>query len=102
MVSVPNMIVTYSKLKKYCDEHGDYDLVEIDNKVLLTFSPTFPEATGKADSIEPKIIMIGHLFGIKVKFDRVEVEDDNGRRIREIEEANMVYQPWLDFIENNY
>ncbi len=97
-----SLSVTYSKLEKYCKEQGSYDLFKDGDRILLTFVPTFPEAVEKGDSIPPKITMIGKLSGEKVHFTRVEVDDSSGKRTRDQEESKLVYQSWLDFIENNY
>ncbi len=72
------------------------------HKIVLTFVPTFPEAEGKSDSPPPRITMIGSVAGEKVEFDRVEIEDENGQYAREPKDAKMIYQAWLDFIEDNY
>ena len=94
--------VTYSKLEKFCKEQGSYDLSRQNNQILLTFMPTFPEAVEKGDSVTPKITMVGLLSGDRVEFTQVEVDDSSGLHFRDREEAGLVYQSWLDYIEENY
>ncbi|MHB1867725.1 MAG: hypothetical protein ACYCPP_02120 [Nitrososphaerales archaeon] len=72
------------------------------DQIVLTFVPTFPEAVEKGDSVTPKITMIGSLSGDKVEFTQVEVDDSSGLHLRDQEEAELVYQSWLDYIEENY
>ena len=99
---MPTRTVTLSKLKKYCEENGSFDLSIQDSQVLLCFVPTFPEAVEKGNSSPPKVTMTGTFAGEKVQFHRVEIEDASGQRIRDQDEAELVYSTWLDFIEENY
>ncbi len=69
---------------------------------MLSFVPTFPEAVEKSESNPPKVTMTGSLAGDKVQFYRVEIEDASGQRIRDQNEAELVYKSWLDFIEEKY
>ena len=94
--------MTYSKLEKFCKEEGSYDLSRQNDKITLTFVPTFPEAVEKGDSITPKITLIGSISGDKVEFTQVEVDDSSGLHLKDQEEAGLVYQSWLDYIEENY
>lgn len=96
------MKVTTSKLQKYCQESGGYDLAISGNFVTLSFAPTFPEATAKGDSNPSRVRMFGKITGNVIEFSSVEMEDDSGRRIRDENESAEVYSPWLDFIEENY
>jgi hypothetical protein len=94
--------VTLTKLQKYCEDHGGYDLTVEDDSVTLSFVPNFPEALEKGDSSVPKVSMIGRKEGVNAVFDRVEMEDSSGVRIRDAEESELVYRGWLDFVEQNY
>jgi hypothetical protein len=86
----------------YCEENGSYDLSVKEGTVVLSFAPTFPEAVEKGISILPNVRMTGTLAGDKVEFHLVEIEDQSGQRVRDQKEAELVYRPWLDFIEENY
>jgi hypothetical protein len=99
---MPALAVTLSKLKKYCEENGSFDLFIQDSRVLLSFVPTFPEAGEKGISFPPKVTMTGSVSSEKVQFHHVEIEDKSGQRIRDQDEAELVYSTWLDFIEENY
>lgn len=99
---MPALAVTLSKLEKYCKENGSFDLSIKESRVLLSFVPTSPEAVEKGDSFPPKVTMTGSLAGDKVHFHRVEIEDASGQRIRNQDEAELVYSTWLDYIEENY
>jgi hypothetical protein len=94
--------VGLTKLKKYCEDHGGYDLFIEGKSVTLSFVPNFPEALEKGDSTPPKVSMIGKIDGENVIFDKVEMEDSSGVRIRDAEESELVYRGWLDFVEQNY
>jgi hypothetical protein len=96
------LAVTFSKLQKYCKENGSYDLVRSGQNIILSFAPTFPEAVGKDNSVQPRITFVGSLSGERVEFERVEIEDATGRHMKDYREAFLVYQTWLDFIEENY
>lgn len=70
--------------------------------VSLSFTPNFPEAIEKSDSVLPKVHMSGLMKKDKVEFTHFEMEDENGSRARKAEEAEMVYKGWLDYIEENF
>ena len=94
--------VTLSKLEKYCQESGGYDLHVKDDSVELTFVPTFPEALEKGESDPPRVRMSGTIVDGKIDFDSVEVEDPVGKRTRDQVESEMVYRSWLEYIEEKY
>lgn len=96
--------VTLSKLEKYCKANGGYDLEISDNKIALSFSPAFPEAQEKADRDHPipHVLMIGKISGTKAIFERVEIEDSFGTREKNLEEARLTYEGWINYIEENY
>ena len=96
--------VTLSKLRKYCKNNGSFDLEIKSGKVTLSFVPSFPEAQEKGikDSSPPRISMFGSLVGNKVIFDKVEIEDSNGTIEKPILDAQLTYEGWLAFIEDNF
>lgn len=96
------LLVTYSKLARYCEMNGGYDLERRGAAVSLSFVPNFPEATEKADSVLPRIHMSGKVIEDKVEFTAFETEDSNGIRFRNSEEAEVVYKGWIDYIEDNF
>ena len=70
--------------------------------VTLTFVPNFPEAIEKSDAQPPKVTMIGNIVGEKVIFDRVEMEDSQGFRVKGKVESDVAYGSWIAFIEESY
>lgn len=46
--------------------------------------------------------MTGKLSGGRVDFQKVEVEEGSSSVERSPEESEMVYQSWLEYIEENY
>jgi hypothetical protein len=96
--------VTFSKLKKYVEEQGGYDLHEEKGEVALSFIPTFPEAQekGAEDSPPPRVIMHGRLEAGFLTFDVIEIEQDHKVRTKDLETAELAYGTWLEFIEQNY
>jgi hypothetical protein len=98
------LVVTFSKLERYCGANGGYDIERHDSKVTLTFVPSFPEAQDKGDpdNPPPRIFMHGKIVSNRVHFTKVEVEDEQGIREKEMGEARLTYEAWLQFIEENY
>lgn len=74
----------------------------IGNTVTLTFIPNFPEAVEKSDLPPPKVTMVGKIAGEAVIFERVEMEDHRGSKLRGAEESELAYGSWISFIEENY
>ena len=101
---MPKLQVTFSKLKKYVDEQGGYDLEQEDDKVTLSFVPAFPEALEKGweDNPTPRVIMHGKLVEGLFIIDLVEVEEEHKLRTKDLETAEFTYRSWLQFIEENY
>lgn len=104
MHSLPKLEVTFSKLKKYVNQQGGYDLEERAGDVTLSFVPAFPEALEKGweDSCPPRVIMHGTIQHDKIAFNRVQVEQDNHIRDKDMEIAEFTYRSWLQYIEDNY
>lgn len=96
------LVVTYSKLLRYCELNGGYDLERVGSDVSLSFVPNFPEALEKADSIVPRVHMSGTANNDKVEFTAFEMEDSNGIRTRNVDDAEIVYKGWLSYIEDNF
>ena len=94
--------VTLSKLQRYCNEQGGYELALDGHAVTLTFIPNFPEAVEKSDLPPPKVTMVGKIVGEIAIFERVEMEDANGSKVRGPEESELAYGSWISFIEENY
>ena len=101
---MPKFEVTYSKLKKYAEEQGGYDLEELDNELILSFVPAFPEALEKGWEGEspPRVIMHGRIIKDKITFELVQVEKDNELITKDLDLAEFTYRSWLHYIEDNY
>ena len=101
---MPKMKVSLPKLEKYARDHGSYELTRSGEKqILLSFVPTFPEAVEKSDTSPPRVIMTGLITNGNVEFTKVEIENSEGEtRERSMEEAELVYSSWLEYIEENY
>jgi hypothetical protein len=101
---LPKLQVTFSKLKKYIEQQGGYDLEQKDDTVTLSFVPAFPEALEKGweGSPPPRVIMHGQLLKGLLTFNSVEVEEDHKLRAKDEETAEFTYRGWLQFIEENY
>ncbi|MHB1908404.1 MAG: hypothetical protein ACYCQJ_05980 [Nitrososphaerales archaeon] len=98
------LTVNFSKLKRYIDQQGGYDLEQDSNKITLSFVPAFPEALEKSwdDKPAPRVIMHGKISGSSVLFDSVQIEEDGILRPKDLEVAELTYRSWLQFIEDNY
>jgi hypothetical protein len=96
--------VTLSKLQKYVEQQGGYDLEERGGDVTLSFVPAFPEALEKGweDNPPPRVIMHGTIRQDKIAFNKVEIEQDNHIVEKEMEIAEFTYRSWLQYIEDNY
>jgi hypothetical protein len=96
--------VSFSKLEKYIEQRGGYDLEREGNKVTLSFVPAFPEALEKGweDAPPPRVIMHGKVEKGTLFFDAVEVEENHKIRSKEYETAEFTYRSWLQYIEDNY
>ena len=95
--------VNYSKLKKYIEQQGGYDLSETGDTIVLSFMPSFLEALEKGETnTPPRVIMHGKLESGIVTFFLVQVEDDDSVRSKDPDESELTYQSWLQFIEDNY
>jgi hypothetical protein len=96
--------VSYTKLKKYIEQQGGYDLDQEKDAVTLSFVPAFPEALEKGceGSSPPRVIMHGRLTGDLLVFDSVEIGQDQELRAKDYETAEFTYRSWLQFIEDNY
>jgi hypothetical protein len=94
--------VTLQKLERYANQQGGYDIYVDGELVVLSFVPVFPEALEKGDSPQPRVVMTGKLAKGVVEFQKVEIENDPTTVERTIEESEMIYKSWLDFIEENY
>ncbi len=96
--------MTLSKLRKYVDQQGGYDLEERAGDITLSFVPAFPEALEKGweDSSPPRVIMHGTIRQDKIAFHKVQVEQDNQIRDKDMEIAEFTYRSWLQYIEDNY
>ena len=101
---MPKLQVTFSKLKKYIEQQGGYDLDQEHDNVTLTFVPAFPEALEKGwEGVPPpRVIMHGVLVNSLLIFDSVEIEEDHKLRTKDYETAEFTYKGWLQFIEDNY
>lgn len=101
---MPKLEVTLFKLKKYVEQQGGYDLEERAEDVTLSFVPAFPEALEKGweNSPPPRVIMHGKIIKGKITFNRVQVEQDNHLRDKDMEIAEFTYRSWLQYIEDNY
>ncbi len=100
---MPGLEVTFRKLEEYAKQHGSYELVAEGDDVTLTFVPAFPEALEKNEGdCPPRVIMRGKLIEGTIHFDNVEVEDRSGLHVKEMEDAELTYKSWLDYIEENY
>jgi hypothetical protein len=100
---LPRLRVTFSKLKKYAEEQGGYDISETGGKIVLSFVPSFPEALEKgATSSPPRVVMEGDLRKGVVTFTQVRVEEETNSRIKDEFEAELTYRSWIAFIEENY
>jgi hypothetical protein len=94
--------VTLEKLERYAKNQGGYDIYIHDNNVTLSFVPVFPEVLEKGDTSPPRVVMTGTLRDGKIDFYLVEVEDGSVSKERSLEESEMIYQSWLDYIEENF
>ncbi len=95
--------VNLSKLKKYVSEQGGYEITEDGEEFELSFVPSFPEALEKSYSgIQPRVVMRGKLKRGDVTFVSIEIEDEKGTRKKDMNEAELTYRSWLDYIEENY
>jgi hypothetical protein len=94
--------VTLEKLERYAKNQGGYDIYVLDDKVMLSFVPVFPEVLAKGDTSPPRVVMTGRLSNGRIDFEKVEVEDGANSQERSPEESEMVYKSWLDYIEENY
>ncbi len=94
--------VTLSKLRKYVDEQGGYELIEDNGNISLTFVPSFPEALEKSEGQSPRIIMTGGLKDGIVEFEMVQVEEDDKTTSKDRDVAELAYGSWLEYIEENY
>lgn len=94
--------VTYAKLAKYCELSRGYSLERDGERVLLSFVPYFPEALEKTDLPPPKVWMIGTAHGDKVEFSEFATENIDGIHSRNLDEAELIYKGWFDYIEENY
>jgi hypothetical protein len=94
--------VSLDKLERYAANQGGYDIFIERNSVTLSFVPVFPEVLEKGDESPPRVVMTGKLSDGNVEFQKVEIEDGNKSFERSLEESEMVYKSWLDFIEENY
>lgn len=102
-LALPSLRVTFSKLQKYIDEQGGYDLTLSDGSVVLSFVPSFPEALEKgATDFPPRVVMRGALKGDYVTFSSFELEEDDVTKVKDPEEAELTYRSWIAFIEDNY
>ena len=94
--------VSLQKLEKYAKNQGGYDIFIDKDVVMLSFVPVFPEVLAKGDSSPPRVVMTGKLVGGRVDFQKVEIEEGSSSTERNLEESEMVYKSWLDYIEENY
>ncbi len=96
--------VTFSKLKKYVEQQGGFDLDQKGKKVTLSFVPAFPEALekGSEGNPPPRVIMHGQILNGLLTFNSVEIEEDHKLRRKDLDTAEFTYRGWLQFIEDNY
>ena len=94
--------VTFEKLKRYCKDQGDFELITKDGDITLSFAPSFPEAQEKGDATPRRVVMSGKLNDGSVTFTKIEIEDESTLRLKDPDEAELTYRGWLDFIEANY
>jgi len=94
--------VSLEKLERYAKNQGGYDIYVLDDNVMLSFVPVFPEVLAKGDTPPPRVVMTGKLSNGRIDFEKVEVEDGVNSQERSPEESEMVYKSWLDYIEENY
>jgi hypothetical protein len=97
-----DLSVTLSKLRKYVNDQGGYDLYEQGDEIILTFVPSFPEALEKSDGSSPRVVMHGRVQNGKVVFQRIQVEEEKQSWEKELDDAKLAYRAWLGFIEDNY
>jgi hypothetical protein len=99
---VSNLRVSLDKLERYAKNQGGYDIFLDGENVTVSFVPVFPEVLEKGDTSPPRVVMTGKISGGIIDFQKVEVEDSITARERTLEESEMVYKSWLDYIEENY
>lgn len=95
-------MVSYSKLVRYCELSGSYDLYRDGSTVSLSFTPTLPEAIGKSELDPPRVRISGTIKNDIVELTLFELEDAKGSRTKNLQEAEAVYKDWLDYIEENF
>lgn len=103
--SLGKLTVSFSKLKKYIEQQGGYDLEsEGPDRIVLSFVPAFPEALEKGwqDNPPPKVVMHGALAEGTVTFDRIFVEQENNISEKDPDVAELTYRDWLRYIEDSY
>lgn len=95
--------VSLDKLERYAKNQGGYDIFVNGDLVVLSFVPVFPEVLEKGDAPPPRVVMTGRkIEGAKVEFQKVEIETGLETFERSLEESEMVYKSWLDYVEENY
>jgi len=94
--------VSLDKLEKYAKNQGGYDIFIDRDHIALSFVPVFPEALAKGDEAPPRVVMTGRITDGKVEFHKVEIETGSQSVERTLEESEMVYSSWLEYIEDNY
>jgi len=99
---VSKLRVSLDKLELYAKNQGGYDIFIDGDHLTLSFVPVFPEALSKGDASPPRVVMSGKITNGNVEFHKVEVENGSESQERSIEESEMVYSSWLDYIEENY
>jgi hypothetical protein len=96
--------VSLSKLQKYAEQQGGYDIELSGDELTLSFVPAFPEALEKSsdNNAPPRVIMHGRVLEEFVVFNLVQVEQDGAMQEKDLETAEFTYRSWLQYIEDNY
>lgn len=94
--------VTLEKFQKYAESQGGYDIFVDNDHVVISFVPVFQEALEKGDAPPPRVVMTGKLSNGVLDIQKVEVENASSSFERSLEESELIYKGWLDFIEENF
>jgi hypothetical protein len=95
------LTVTLEKLERYAQNQGGYEIFVEGDNISLSFVPVFPEIVARGDT-SPRVVMTGKISGGKANFHKVEIENSSSSIERNLEESELVYKSWLDYIEDNY
>ncbi|MFQ5761556.1 MAG: hypothetical protein ACE5PO_00840 [Candidatus Bathyarchaeia archaeon] len=92
--------VSFEKLERYVESHGLYGVEKRGNDIIVTYTPSFPEAAFHKASETVSFRLHGTLAGKQVSFHRLEKQENDSVKPMNLEDMDPWLSVWLSDVED--